>query len=367
MPAPARRAIYAITRDDDGLSPPRAVRDRTRRRRPGARSRSPTPPTEPSSGNAGHRRLRRARPSARCRGRRESVYDADGRARRIRARGAARRERSPAARDRPRSTTYDGQGRLVRGRGRRRRDRRGIHATTTMAIAPRRPRPPRCPGGDLRRRDRAADRRRPAGAQLRRGRVPESNAAATNTPTAPSGELLGRAERGPSPTPTTRAAAWSSAPHGSGETTLPLRQPRQRARGDGTARRGRCADDVLLRRASGTCTRSNVAARATGSAPIRSARRASCRRRRRHVVKQVDRDSYGRVLSDSGPASSSRSASPAAIEDPDTGLVRFGAARLRPGDRPLHRARSVALTWAARSNLFAYAENRRRPGATRAG
>jgi RHS repeat-associated protein len=74
------------------------------------------------------------------------------------------------------------------------------------------------------------------------------------------------------------------------------------------------------------------------------------------VVKRVDRDSFGRVLTDSAPAFSLPIGFAGGIEDPHTGLVRFG---MRDYDPQTGRwtARDPAMFGGSPENLFAYAEN----------
>jgi RHS repeat-associated protein len=74
------------------------------------------------------------------------------------------------------------------------------------------------------------------------------------------------------------------------------------------------------------------------------------------IVKRVDRDTWGRVLSDSAPAFSLPIGFAGGIEDPDTGLVRFG---LRDYDPETGRftARDPAFQKGSPANLFAYADS----------
>ncbi len=75
-----------------------------------------------------------------------------------------------------------------------------------------------------------------------------------------------------------------------------------------------------------------------------------------NVVKQVDRDTYGRVLADSEPGFELPIGYAGGIEDPDTGLVRFGARDYDP-ETGRFTARDPALYRGSPSNLFAYAES----------
>ncbi len=74
------------------------------------------------------------------------------------------------------------------------------------------------------------------------------------------------------------------------------------------------------------------------------------------VVKRVDRDTWGRMLADSAPAFSLPIGFAGGIEDPDTGLVRFG---MRDYDPQTGRftARDPLFHQGSPGNLFAYADS----------
>ena len=74
------------------------------------------------------------------------------------------------------------------------------------------------------------------------------------------------------------------------------------------------------------------------------------------VVKRVDRDTWGRVLADSAPAFALPIGFAGGIEDPDTGLVRFG---MRDYDPQTGRftARDPLFHSGSPGNLFAYADS----------
>lgn len=74
------------------------------------------------------------------------------------------------------------------------------------------------------------------------------------------------------------------------------------------------------------------------------------------IVKRVDRDTWGRVLSDSAPGFPLAIGFAGGIEDPDTGLVRFGARDYDPRTGRF-TSRDPAVYRGSPENLFTYAEN----------